>query len=505
VVAVKNSKAKIEFGDFQTPPRLAAEVCALLLRRGVHPASILEPNCGRGNFVLACLDNFTSARRIIGVDINAEHISGLQSLLHSRQCPAEVRVFQGDFYDTEWNRLLGELSDPVLAIGNPPWVTNAGLGAIGSSNLPAKSNFQKHAGLDALTGKSNFDISEWMLIRESEWLNGRCGTLAMLCKTTVARKVLRYAWKHSTQFSRADIYLIDAMDNFGAAVDACLLVCDFLPDSRATECFVHRSLQDEVLASTFGFRDDRLVADVSAYERWKFLSGRPELYRWRSGIKHDCGEVMELRKEGQFYRNGLGELVDLEEDYLYPMLKSSQLANGPPSVSDRRMLVTQRFIGEDTTCIRDIAPKTWEYLRGHTHKFDRRASSIYKGRPSFSIFGVGEYSFAPWKVATSAFYKKLEFKVIAPSADKPVILDDTCCFLPCRTREEAECLAQLLNSTAAREFYNSLIFWDAKRPVTVEVLRQLNLIALANELGLKETLSRQVPIDPGSLFAVSTS
>jgi hypothetical protein len=33
----------------------------------------------------------------------------------------------------------------------------------------------------------------------------------------------------------------------------------------------------------------------------------------------------------------------------------------------------------------------------------------------------------------------------------------------------------VLNSKPAREFYAARIFWDAKRPITVEVLRQLNI------------------------------
>ncbi|PYU94288.1 MAG: hypothetical protein DMG25_07190 [Acidobacteria bacterium] len=166
------------------------------------------------------MESFPSAQAVIGADINSAYVADLRSQLHGRSFPAEVRVFQGDFYGTDWSPLLQELADPLLVIGNPPWVTNAGLSAIGSSNLPEKSNFQKYAGLDAITGKSNFDISEWMLIRELEWLNGRRGTLAMLCKTTVARKVLLHAWKKSKQLLRSEIYLIDAMDYFDAAVDA---------------------------------------------------------------------------------------------------------------------------------------------------------------------------------------------------------------------------------------------------------------------------------------------
>ena len=39
--------------------------------------------------------------------------------------------------------------------------------------------------------------------------------------------------------------------------------------------------------------------------------------------------------------------------------------------------------------------------------------------------------------------------------------------------------ANLLATQPAREFLDSLIFWDGKRPVTIEVLRALSLDAVA--------------------------
>ena len=128
------------------------------------------------------------------------------------------------------------------------------------------------------------------------------------------------------------------------------------------------------------------------------------------------------------------------------------------------MLVTQRTVGEDTVAIADEAPLTWRYLESHANFLDARASSIYRNRPRFSVFGIGEYSFAPWKVAISGFYKSLEFRIVAPKEGRPVVLDDTCYFLSCGTEEEAEVLAALLNSEAARGFFRSFVFWDAKRP-----------------------------------------
>ena len=61
--------------------------------------------------------------------------------------------------DVDWDAVLAGDPGPWLVLGNPPWVTNAELGLLKNSNLPIKSNFQGHKGLEALTGKANFDIS----------------------------------------------------------------------------------------------------------------------------------------------------------------------------------------------------------------------------------------------------------------------------------------------------------------------------------------------------------
>ena len=120
---------------------------------------------------------------------------------------------------------------------------------------------------------------------------------------------------------------------------------------------------------------------------------------------------------------------------------------------------------------------------------DRRASSIYRNGPRFSVFGVGDYSFAPWKVAISGFYKKLHFAIIGPHANKPVVLDDTSYFVGCQSEQEARCVAGLLNSEPAASSSTTFVFWDAKRPITIDILRRLDLAALAYELGSEDTLA----------------
>jgi hypothetical protein len=478
----KRSKKTIEFGDFQTPMALARSVCGVVATRELSPASVLEPTCGLGNLLVAALERFPTIGSALGVDINPSYVRRAQAAITEKQFAGKASFVCGNLFDLDWPMLLRELPDPLLVIGNPPWVTNARLSALGSGNLPQKSNFHERRGLDAITGKANFDISEWMLVRFLDWLNGRRALLALLCKAAVARKALSYAWKRGFTMTNSEMYLIDAEECFGASVEACLLVCELGPSRGGQDARVFSSLQGEKERAVLGYRDGRLIADVQGYDRWRHLRGSRSL-RWRSGIKHDCSKVMELTREGNKYRNGLAELVDLEEAHLYPMLKGSEIAKARVQAPKRWMLVTQQSIGQETQTIETSAPKTWRYLQSHGERLDRRGSSVYAKQPRFSVFGVGSYTFAPWKVAIAGFCKELDFAVIGRAAGKPIVLDDTCYFVPCNTREDAEFLASLLNSEQSRAFFSALVFWDAKRPITVEILGQLDLVALTTEVG----------------------
>ena len=90
-------------------------------------------------------------------------------------------------------------------------------------------------------------------------------------------------------------------------------------------------------------------------------------------------------------------------------------------------------------------------------------------------------------MAISGFYKKLAFVAVGPRMGKPVVFDNTSYFLACQSASEAECLTTLLNSPVAKSFYGAFVFWDSKRPITVDLLRRLDVRRLANEVGLLET------------------
>ena len=475
----KTSRQKIEFGDYQTPLSLANRICERLARLGVVPQTVVEPTCGIGAFVKASSTCFSCAKKIVAVDINATHLSQARKLACSDQ---RVELIHADFFRMDWEAVLEELTTPILVIGNFPWVTNSALGFIEGGNLPMKSNFHNYAGMDAITGKGNFDISEWMTIQAVDWLREEKGSLAILLKTAVARRVLSYIHQTNAPLSRSAIFKINALKEFGVATDACLLFCDFVGDLKENDCPVFESVTSTEADKVIGFRNGDLLSNIRSFDENQLLNSKATV-KWRSGIKHDCSKVMELTERSNGLYNRLGERVEIEEEYVFPLLKGSDVANGRTGNPKRKVIVSQRFVGEETFKIKETAPKTWAYLESHEPDFARRKSKIYQNKPKFAIFGVGDYSFTDWKVAICSLYKRLIFVAAGPFEGKPVIFDDTVYFLPCRTENEARILCDLLNSEKAQAFFSTYIFWDSKRPITASLLSKIDIGKLAGIYG----------------------
>jgi len=192
---------------------------------------------------------------------------------------------------------------------------------------------------------------------------------------------------------------------------------------------------------------------------------------------------MELTIRNNKIYNGFDEEVDVETDLIYPFLKSSDLPKEQMNIR-KYVIVTQHYVGEETNNIKYNYPKLWNYLERHSEFLDSRKSSIYKNKPRFSIFSIGEYSFSPYKIAISGLYKKIAFKKIGMYENKPIMVDDTCNFIPCFSQNEADLIYNLLTSDESYAYLNSVIFWDSKRPITTEILNNIDLRKIASNKGI---------------------
>ncbi|MFZ4828943.1 MAG: class I SAM-dependent methyltransferase [Phototrophicaceae bacterium] len=477
------------FGDFQTPPALVEQVLSVLQRQGKKWTRLLEPTCGVGNFLMGALKSADfQLQEAYGIELQAQHLE--QAKGSSRFLPPtqSVQWIQGSIFDV---RLKDELSwngtGELLILGNPPWVTNAELGRINSQNLPTKYNVKRSKGLSAQTGESNFDLAEAVFHKLILELQDQNPTVAMLCKTTVARNILLFAHQQNLPIRRSFIREVDAKRWFGVAVKACLFYMEIEAGYQTAPTPFFTDLQTLTPSTVVEVRGGKMVADELNYRDYQHLEGRCPL-TWRQGVKHDVAAVMELTLDGEGWRNKLGHPVEAEAERIFPLMKGSDLHRGDKASPTRGIIITQYHLSEETDHVIEQFPRLGAYLNQHRALFAQRKSSIYRNRPPFAMFGVGQYTFAPYKVAVAGLYAPPIFRLVMPSQGRAVIFDDTCYFIPCQTIAQARLLTSLLNHPISQAFFASIYFEDAKRPITKGLLQRLNLVAVLEHIGHDELL-----------------
>ena len=482
---------KREFGDYQTPERFADVVCKYLHDElKINPKYLIEPTAGIGNFIKAGIREFDTLESIMGIEINDKYCDLCRSSIADKRVDIECANFFG--YDLSDYSKKG---DETLIIGNPPWATNSEL----NFNLPDKINFKKLSGTDAITGASNFDICEYIILQLIDAFRDTNATVAMLCKTSVARNVLQELNRTSTKADYVKMLNFNSSKVFEISASACLLVIKLSDvNSNANVCEVSDIESPQQIISKIKCENGVLSSEVDGV---KDLEGICQC-EWRQGVKHDCSKIMELEKidEGK-YKNKRKEEVSLEDTLVFPLLKSSGFKK--PIICDKfkkYVIVTQKKAREDTSYIEEVAPATWNYLVSNKELFDARKSSIYNGAPAFSMFGVGDYSYSKYKVGISGFYKKPLFSLLynADELEHPIMLDDTTYFLSFDNYDEAYACMLLLNSDSVQDFLFSISFQDAKRPYTKKVLQRLDLKKCIEEVTVDELKKTEERLELGA-------
>ncbi|MGA9769845.1 MAG: SAM-dependent methyltransferase [Blastocatellia bacterium] len=477
-----------EWGDFQTPSSLAAQICKYLSETGIQPQIIIEPTYGLGRFILAALKSFPTARLIYGVEIQEKYewhlkIALLIKSLSGHRASAEIELHRDDIFSHRFPAHILEAQD-VLVIGNPPWVTNAELGSLESHNLPTKRNLKSLDGLDAMTGKSNFDIGEFILLRFLEIFSNQRGRLAILCKNSVIKNLVAALPQRLFNVSNIRALEIDAKREFGASVDASLLTLEMGARNPVFSCKVGKLDLPNRIIKSFGWAGEKFVSNIEDYAANSELDGESP-FIWRQGMKHDCARIMELSHRDDLWVNGNGEALDVEDEHIYWLMKSSDLRAFEVKEARKKVIVTQQRLGEDTSELERKAPALWQYLTRNEAHFAARKSVIYRGKPRFSIFGIGDYSFKPYKVAISGLYKESYFSIVPPISDRPVMMDDTCYYLGFDNYFDALFSASLLNNRVVKCFLQSIVFSDAKRPYTKEALMRIDLAKAASRVSFR--------------------
>ncbi|MDE6802517.1 MAG: SAM-dependent methyltransferase, partial [Muribaculaceae bacterium] len=392
--------------------------------------------------------------------------------------------YNADFFEFKFDDIVEKCRQRNLSlavIGNPPWVTNSRQGKHQSLNVPVKDNSLGLKGIDAITGKSNFDISEYITIKLLKLSHQTKGGISFLLKNSVIRNILEKQKKESLHIGEISQDQINASSEFNVSVDASCFSARFNSDPsrvcRISDFYLDTFIRD------YGWINDVFVSDLSSYERFSKYDGCSTLV-WRSGIKHDCASVLELTFSDGKYINGFGETVEIEGDVIYPLLKSSDINKYSGEQFRKYIIVIQKNVGEDTSSLKQNYPMAYAYLSKHEDEFLKRKSSIYRDKDKFSIFGIGDYSFRPYKIVVSSLYKDIKFVLVSPSDGKPIMLDDTCYQLGFDCFEDALHAMEALNSNEIQSLLRALIFKDAKRVVTKGLLMRLDIEQICKEKGI---------------------
>ena len=468
-----------EYGDFQTNNDLALQVSEYAFSKRQDFDFILEPTCGKGNFILASLQQSETIKKIVGVEIYLPYVwetkFKILSFFINRMniSKPDIDIIHGNAFDFPFEELAESTKNlNTLVIGNPPWITNSELGSIDSNNLPKKSNFKKHSGFDAITGKGNFDIGEYISVSLLKCFERHGGIFAFLIKSSVVKNIIHEQKRNCYRIGQSEKLNIDSKKEFNVSVNACLFITHL--NSESEYICKEFNFYNRDYITTFGWYKDKFVSSVEDYDKSSIVDGK-SIFTWRSGMKHDCSKVMEIEQVNGHFVNGLGEEFNLEKNLIYGLLKSSDLKNDKTNNFRKVTIITQKKIGQQTKYIQDSFPLTYQYLSSHKDFFDKRKSSIYKGKPDFSIFGIGDYSFAIYKVAISGLYKSTHFTLVNPNESKPIMLDDTCYFIGFNQLKMAEIAHYIVNSDLVQKFLKSIIFSDSKRSINKDTLMRINL------------------------------
>jgi len=148
----------------------------------------------------------------------------------------------------------------------------------------------------------------------------------------------------------------------------------------------------------------------------------------------------------------------IEDFFIYPLIKTRHVnrwkING--YIYTLQMQDPIKRIGYDEHWVKINFPKTYSYLKGFESLLRKRSSSVVrqlmeKG-PFYSMYAVGEYTYAPYKVVWNQMGNKLSACVISKVNDKflgekLILPEHVLAFIPTDKPDEAHYLCAILNSS----------------------------------------------------------
>ncbi len=484
--------ARHALGEYFTPPELVGLVLDRLEYSGA--GTLLDPSAGLGAFVAgACARGGTS---VVGFEVNPL----TASTARAQSLPVQVR-------DTLLNP--GTMRFDFIA-GNPPWINWRYLNPHYRERIaPLWEHYRllPGAGRHTRLGAGMDDLSILFTYVCADRLLAPGGRLGFLLSRTLfqsaggGKAFRRFELPQGRYLRPVAVHEIDGTTRFANATTQAVAAIFEVSKTPAVYPVSYFRLGERLEARPVS--DDRASAwsTTRAGASYAQLRG-PSPYSARVGA-HSGGasgvfwvDVLErhdrtvvVRNRARAGRREWPEITaEIESDLVHPLVRGRDVRrwqatpscsiilphaeNGKPIVVDE---LKQRY------------PMTFAFFeqfrddmlqRAHFRQHFKRS-----GKPYWSMYNVGAYTFAPHRIVWREQCRTIECAVLENRGD---IADAKLTLVACSSNAEARYLAGMLNSTPAREFVES---YTLRIQISTHVLRNLRIPEFDGANGLHREMA----------------
>ena len=497
---VASDEFRRRLGEYYTPSGVA-ELAVDELDVDDHASeTVLDPGCGSGVFLAACIDAKIDALRddhapddlieiitdtVYGIDLNPvavksaklRYLLALAPLIDdSDVAQLELPVFLTDSLGVTRDdqiRFGGKHLDLCVdhLVGNPPWIT---WGTLSESVREAwreryidELNLLPHRGMETRLGHANDDISVpfvWVCIHRYLAADGQASfVLKRNITKGPAGRLFRTQHVNARPVAVRHIHDFNRLRPFGDGVDVQAAVYTLQADTKPAfpiavdswrAASTHPSFTTaEMMRKTLACEQTGVVpVDDDPASSWvredaeRRALGACE-HDIRHGVKDDATDVYSLDRS---------QVEDLEHDHVYPYIDSKHVVKYGLFGHDLRLVPIRQANEDNEAELRETCPKTYEYLASNRQALDNRSSAWLERGSFYNVFGLGEYTWAAYKVVWCRLGFKPEFAVVSTVDDedvgeKMVVPGDHFMFIATDDKDEAHFLCGLLNSSIYRK------------------------------------------------------
>jgi methylase of polypeptide subunit release factors len=403
-----------------------------------------------------------------------------------------------------WARIIKNAFAPLFqgrfdhVAGNPPWVNWESLPAEYRNKtkpLWVYHNLFPHRGMDTILGKGKKDISMLLtFVAADNYLkdDGKLGFIITqsVLKTAGAGQGFRRFQLGSGQpiavLSVDD--LVDLQPFEGATNRTAVIVVQrgrktrypvgynvwrktapgrVAEDSSLIEAaamckirqFVAQPVDDSDLTSPWLTGKRVALQAVQKVLGASDYTGKAGVCTWLNGVY--WLEILSQRPDGLVVVSNVTEGAKLEveniqaaiePDLLYPLLRGRDVGHWQATPQAYQLMVQdpEKRRGYDENWLAVTYPKTYAYLKRFENELRQRSGYRRYFRetdPFYSIFNVGDYTFAPYKVVWPNIGSEIAAAVVSKQAGKAIVPQHIVTLLACVLETEAHYVCGMLNSS----------------------------------------------------------